>query len=73
MVNLDVTSPAATVALALMYIRTNNSDIAGNFKIPQSKFELDYVRPDFIMLRVLGRALVMWDEITPTRTWIQVA
>lgn len=72
MVNLDVTSPAATMALALMYIRTNNTNIAMKFKIPESRFELDYIRPDFIMLRVLGRAIVLWDSIQPTEAWIQV-
>ncbi|CAD7696275.1 unnamed protein product [Ostreobium quekettii] len=71
MVNLDVTSPAATVALALMYLKTNDRNIASWFKIPQSSFELDYVCPDFILLRVLGRALVMWESIEPTEDWIR--
>ncbi|GMH41655.1 hypothetical protein BSKO_09565 [Bryopsis sp. KO-2023] len=71
MVNLDVTSPAATMALALMYIRSNNEDIAMKFKIPESPFMLDWVGPDFIMLRVLGRSLVLWDAIEPTPEWIQ--
>ena len=72
MVNLDVTSPAATVALALMYLRTNNENIAACFKIPQSSFELDYVCPDFILLRVVGRAIIMWDSIEPSKEWVEV-
>lgn len=72
MVNLDVTSPAATVALALMYLKTNNENIASWFKIPRSSFELDYVCPDFILLRAVGRAIIMWDSIEPTEEWIKV-
>ena len=71
LVNLDVTSPAATLALALMFLKTNDAGVAASFVIPDTHFALDYVRPNFILLRVLARALVMWDKLLPTEAWVQ--
>ncbi|KAK9834947.1 hypothetical protein WJX84_010452 [Apatococcus fuscideae] len=71
LVNLDVTSPAATLALALMFLKTNDVGVAASFVIPDTHFALDYVRPNFILLRVLARALVMWDKLLPTEAWVQ--
>lgn len=70
LVNLDVTSPASTLALGLMFLKTNNAAVAGSFTVPSTRFALDLVRPDFIMLRVLARNLVMWDAVQPTSAWL---
>lgn len=70
LVNLDVTSPASTLALGLMFLRTNDADIARMFAVPYTRFALDFVRPDYIMLRVLARNLVMWDDMQPTADWL---
>ena len=70
-VNLDVTSPGATLALGLMFLRTNDAAVAAGFNIPDTHYALDYVRPDFIQMRVLARALVMWDSVMPTDEWLQ--
>ena len=29
------------------------------------------VRPDQVVLRVVGRALVLWDSVQPTQEWLQ--
>lgn len=68
--NLSITSPAATVALALMYLRTNDPRVAGRFALPDTPYGLDGVRPDLITLRALGAALVMWDGVEPSGRWI---
>ncbi|GIM09537.1 hypothetical protein Vretimale_13366 [Volvox reticuliferus] len=73
MLNLSITSPAATVALALMYLRTNNAAIASRFQLPDTPFGLDCVRPDCITLRALGRALVMWNAIEPSEDWLETS
>ena len=70
MLNLDMTSPAATIALALMFLRTNDASIAAALYPPATAFALDFARPDFIMLRVLARNLVLWDELVPTPAWM---
>lgn len=69
--NLDVTAPGGILGLALMYLQTNDRSIAALFEIPSTAFALDFVRPDFILLRMLGRSLVMWDGIQPTAAWIE--
>ncbi|KAK9828929.1 hypothetical protein WJX72_002853 [[Myrmecia] bisecta] len=71
LVNLDVTSPGATLALGLMFLKTNDAAMAANFTIPDTLFALDYVRPDFILLRLLARSLIMWDDVHPTREWVE--
>ncbi|QDZ19822.1 subunit 1 of anaphase-promoting complex [Chloropicon primus] len=71
LINLNVTSPAAAYALGLMYLQTNDKTIASRFSNPESNFALDFVRPDFILLRILFRSLIMWDEVKAAPEWIQ--
>ena len=40
LVNLDVTSPAATLALGLMFLRTNDAAIAAVFTLPDTDIAL---------------------------------
>ena len=54
-----------------MFLKTNDAGVAASFAIPDTHFALDYVRPNFILLRVLARALVMWDKVLPTEAWVQ--
>lgn len=54
--NLVVTSPAATLALALMFLKTNDAAIAGYFFIPDSAYALDLVRPDQVRGEGRGRS-----------------
>lgn len=70
-VNVDVTAPGATIALALMFLKTESQAIVSKLSIPRTLFELQYVRPDFIMLRVIARNLIMWSRIHPSQDWIQ--
>ena len=69
--NLDVTAPGATLALGLMYLRMNDAAVARAFAVPDTHFALNYVKPDLILLRVLARGLVMWDEVAATRDWVE--
>ena len=71
LVNLDVTSPGATLALALMFLKTGDAAVAAAFAVPGTRFALDYVCPDLVQLRVLARALVLWADIAPTQAWVQ--
>ncbi|KAG6735069.1 hypothetical protein I3842_01G302100 [Carya illinoinensis] len=70
-VNIDVTAPGATIALALMFLKTESEAIVSKLSIPHTQFDLQYVRPDFIMLRVIARNLIMWSRIHPSKDWIQ--
>ncbi|XP_030628160.1 anaphase-promoting complex subunit 1 [Chanos chanos] len=69
-INVDVTCPGATLALAMIYLKTNNRSIADWLKAPDTMFLLDFIKPEFLLLRTLARCLIMWDEILPNSEWI---
>ncbi|CAN8257090.1 unnamed protein product [Cochlearia groenlandica] len=69
--NVDITAPGAIISLALMYLKTESEAIFSKLSIPQTHYDLECVRPDFIMLRVIARNLIMWSRIRPTCDWIQ--
>ena len=43
-VNVAVTGPGATIALALQFLRTNDVAVAASFQLPQNAHSLDLVR-----------------------------
>ncbi|KAH7677904.1 Anaphase-promoting complex subunit 1 protein [Dioscorea alata] len=69
-INVDVTAPGATMALALIFLKTESEAVASRLSIPMTHFDLQYVRPDFIMLRIIARNLIMWSRICPSGDWI---
>uniref|UniRef100_UPI00358F4E60 anaphase-promoting complex subunit 1 isoform X2 n=1 Tax=Myxine glutinosa TaxID=7769 RepID=UPI00358F4E60 len=69
-INVDVTCPGATMALAMIYLKTNNRSIARWMEAPTTQYLLDFVKPDFLLLRILAKGLILWDEIAPTEEWI---
>ena len=70
-INIAVTSPGAILALAMMYLKSNNEDVVKQLAVPETLFLLDYVRPDLLLLRVLCRSLVLWDSVQPTVEWVE--
>lgn len=69
-INVDVTGPGALIALGLMYLRTENSTIASKLVLPETPYMMDHMRPDFMMMRVVCRSLIMWKQIRPTKEWV---
>lgn len=63
--NVEVSSPGATLALGLMFCKSNNASVAARLAIPNSHFMLEYVRADFILLRVVSRSLVVGETRRP--------
>jgi anaphase-promoting complex subunit 1 len=49
----------------------SNQNIASAIDLPDTHFLLEYVRPDFLSLRVISKALISWHEVKPTRHWIE--
>jgi hypothetical protein len=43
-------------------LQTEAEAVASRLSIPNTRFDLQYVRPDFIMLRVIARNLIMWSR-----------
>lgn len=70
-VNIDVTAPGATLALGLMFFATGNEAVSHWMKPPDTSYLLDLVRPDLLLLRILARGLILWNDITPTNQWLQ--
>lgn len=68
--DVNLTSPAATIALGLMYLKTERQDVADMLSIPDTILTLDRIQPNFLLLRTLSRALIMWEAITPTNEWL---
>lgn len=53
-----------------MYFNSGNKAVAEWMRAPDTQYLLDFVRPDLLLLRVLARSLILWDEIRPSRSWI---
>lgn len=68
--DINLTSPAATIALGLMYLRTDRQDVADVLSIPDALVELHRIQPSFLLMRTVARALILWNSIDPTNEWI---
>lgn len=69
-IDATVTSPGATLALGLMYLKTGRQDIADLLEIPQTALALESVRPDQLLIRTYARALILWDGVKPQMEWV---
>ena len=68
---LDKATAAATVAIALIFLKTEDAALAKKIDIPDTIHQFEYVRPDVFLLRTVARHLIMWENITPTIAWMQ--
>ncbi|KAL2009101.1 hypothetical protein VTN00DRAFT_7295 [Thermoascus crustaceus] len=68
---LDKATAAATVALMIIFMKTNDSALAEKINIPDTIVQFDYVRPDIFLLRTLARHLIMWDSICASHEWFR--
>lgn len=69
-INTHITSPGGTLGLGLMYHRTENESVANWMRAPDTQTLLEYVRPDFLILRMLSFGLIMWKQIEPSEAYI---
>lgn len=67
---LDRSIAAAVVAIALMYMKTEDHIVARKVDIPDAALQFDYIRPDVLLLRTLAKHLILWSKIEPTHDWI---
>ncbi|KAF8860636.1 hypothetical protein BDZ45DRAFT_800579 [Acephala macrosclerotiorum] len=68
---LDKATAAAVVAIALIFMKSENQVLARKIDVPDSLLQFDYVRPDIFLLRTLARHLIMWNKIDPSLSWIK--
>jgi len=71
MVNVDLSAPGAMMALAMMYMKSNDETVAAYLDIPSTHYALDNARPDYVLLRVVTRSMIMWDSIESDTQWIE--
>lgn len=68
--DVNLTSPAATIALGLMYLRTGRRDLADILQLPETTVQLNRIQPNFLLFRTIARGLIMWNEIQATPEWL---
>lgn len=69
--DISLTTTPASIALALIYLRSNREDIAAKLALPKHFCDLIEIRPDILQIRILCRSLIMWDAIKPTQQWLK--
>ena len=67
---LDRATAGAVLAIAFIFLKTNDKAVARKVDIPDTIHQFDYVRPDIFLLRTLARHLIMWDNVVPTQDFI---
>jgi anaphase-promoting complex subunit 1 len=70
--DINLTSPAATIGLGLMYLRTERRDIADVLAPPDTILALNKIQPSFLLVRTIARSLILWDSIVPTHEWLSL-
>lgn len=68
---LDRATAGATVAIALIFMKTQDEVLARKVDIPDTTQQFEYVRPDQFLLRTVARHLIMWDDIQATSAWMK--
>lgn len=70
-VNTGVTACGSALALAFMYMKTENKSVAAQLAVPDTLILLDSVRPDILLVRTLAKNLVLWDAVEPSTEWVE--
>lgn len=68
---LEKSASGAIVALMLIFLKTENLNMAEKMAVPQLEHLMDYVRPDLLLLRSLAKNLCMWLGIKGTVAWVE--
>ncbi|KAJ4387396.1 Anaphase-promoting complex subunit 1 [Gnomoniopsis smithogilvyi] len=68
---LDRAAPGAVLAIALMFMKSEDHIVARKIDVPDSVLQFTYVRPDVLLLRTLAKNLIMWSRVEPTVDWIR--
>ncbi|KAJ5046374.1 uncharacterized protein L3040_003618 [Drepanopeziza brunnea f. sp. 'multigermtubi'] len=68
---LDKATAAAVVAIALIFMKSENQVLARKIDVPASLLQFDYIRPDIFLLRTLAKHLIMWERISPSFEWVK--
>ena len=67
---LDKATPGAIIAIALIYMKTQNQLLARKIDIPDTTHQYEDIRSDIFLLRTLARHLIMWKDIQADPHWV---
>jgi anaphase-promoting complex subunit 1 len=71
-IHTGITTPSATIALGLMYLKTNNRNAAALLDVPQTATALvETSRPDCLILQILCRSMILWRDIEGSQQWVE--
>lgn len=68
---LSRNAAGAVVAIALIFMKTENPIVARKIDVPDSVLQFDYVRPDILLLRTVARHLILWSRVEGSFAWIR--
>ncbi|KAI1385961.1 uncharacterized protein F4822DRAFT_358693 [Hypoxylon trugodes] len=68
---LDRSTAASVVAIALIYMKSEDHIVARKIDVPDAPLQFDYVRPDILLLRTVAKHLILWSKIEPTHDWVR--
>lgn len=69
-VNTQLVAPSALMALAFIYMKSENTQIAQKISIPIFFYEIENCNPNHIVMKVVARNLIMWSKIQASREFI---
>ena len=64
----DKATAGAVVAIAMVYMKSEDKSVARKIDIPDTEAQFDHVRPDMLMLRTMAKHLILWDSIRVSST-----
>lgn len=68
---LDRAAAGAVMAIALIFMKSEDHIVARKIDVPDTTLQFDYVRPDVLLLRTVAKNVILWKEIKPTFDWIK--
>jgi anaphase-promoting complex subunit 1 len=70
-INTQLVTPSALMALAFIYMKSENAQIAKKISIPTYFYEIENCNPNHIVLKILVKNLIMWNNINVSSEYIK--
>jgi anaphase-promoting complex subunit 1 len=68
---LDRATAGATIAITLIFMKTEDESLASKIDVPDTIHQFEYVRPDIFLLRTVARHLILWSRIQASSAFVQ--
>jgi hypothetical protein len=61
---------ACAIGLGLVGLKSNSAEIKNALKVPESKYWLQTITPEYLLILTVSKLLCFWDDIKPDQDWI---